>query len=118
MNYLHENLHMACWFKLQSCMFLKPEEHHNVSLVPGHAVVMIHSLKHQHIIDEFNAKTDLLLTSKITRIIFKVKEFYHAILSKSNKTKHQKMFDNMIEKAVSFLPMTIKNPRSCLAKIG
>ena len=36
MNYLHENLHVACWFKLQSCMFLKPEEYHNGSLVPGH----------------------------------------------------------------------------------
>ena len=115
-NCLHENLYVDYWFKLQSYIFLKTEEHHGGSLAPYHTEAMIHSLKYLHIIDEFNAKTDLLLMPKITSIIFKVKELHHAMPLRSKKPKRQRIFDNIIEKAFRFLLIMIKNPQSCLAK--
>ena len=120
MNYLYDNLHVACWFKLQRCMLSNAGECHLCILPPYCAEVMIRSLKHLHKIDEFNARTDLLLTPKAMSIIFRVKEIHHTMLprpTKSNQSKRQWLFENILEKAIRFLLMTIKNPESHLAKV-
>ena len=118
MNYLHDNLHVACWCKLQSCMLLNPWEHHLCNLTSFHVEVMIRSLKHLHKIDVFNARTDLSLMPKIISIRYRVKEIHHDMLTrrtKRNQRKRERMFDQIIEYAIRFLLMMIKNLESFLA---
>ena len=56
MNCLHQNLHVACWFKLQSGLMLKPQEHHRAELKEFHADAMIRSLHQLNEIDSLILK--------------------------------------------------------------
>ena len=78
MNYLHQNLHVACWFKLQSCLMLKPQECHYAELKEKCADAMIRSLHQLNDIDAFDPKTDLLIVTKIISILYRAKEEHHA----------------------------------------
>ena len=73
-HYLHQNLHVACWFKIQSCCFLKPQEHNNCKLSSFDADVVIRCVQELNEIDEFDPKTDLLIVPKTISMLHKVKD--------------------------------------------
>ena len=117
MNYLTQNLHVACWCKLQTCLLTRPRECHSSHLQPYHAQAMLHNLEHLSKIEKFDPKTDLLLIPKTTCILRKAKERHYCMLPKhGDSDDRERLRGNIIERGIRFLLMMIKNPQSCLAK--
>ena len=99
MNYLHKKITVACWFELQSCIFLEPHDHDNGFMNHNFGEVMTQCLENVHNMPQHKADTDLKLVPKIASVLFKVREEHHAMSKIKNSSASNALLINLKDNA-------------------